>query len=537
MIVTDTRSWREFPRGDDEAPDLLSSSQMVDQIGGMPPTNGRALLVILSTNAPPVQPIRSAAVHSALANAAEHFPDVFEAWEFPSSAAERLFDVITDELPRPGGERRGPVMLLSGDVHTGFSSRMLWKGKTRFMAPLSVPQPITAVIAQFVGSSFREQTGKTINFHNRGYDYAPFGTKWLVPDHMPESYVGWNLNIGQKEKIGRTITTSGSVAFVLPTSINGPTTLRANGRTGGVTEILQTSRDPDYTYRLDYLTATNLGVPPSVPPPIPPTPTGTAADRKKAAEAFDKATGSYRVYIKGNATKQEMIGLNNIGEITFDWGTGDAKTATHTLRFRDSTTNLVLFASYIVNLDPNDPAFPDRTRRAQDPMSASLLGTLAQEVVALLSPITRAARSEEARAALLAQLGVIAGDDDAPLVATLQAMDDLVSAVRTLAAQDTPSFETVTAVLDAAIAFTLIGDVSTGGGPFNGVEGLARDLVNLLAAIWLGSRHPIAREVAALLTLLKPRKTARRARRSSSTASHVGCRCPSTNSTSSGLSI
>ena len=141
--------------------------------------------------------------------------------------------------------------------------------------------------------------------------------------------------------------------------ITGPTTILTHANVGGAVHQLRVSVDPDYTYRLDYLTATNQGALPTAPAPIPPTPTGTADDRKKAAEAFNKATGNYRVYNRASATKQEIVGLNNLGEITFVWGAGDAKTANHTLRWRDPTTALVIFTTYIVNLDPNDPAFPE----------------------------------------------------------------------------------------------------------------------------------------------------------------------------------
>jgi hypothetical protein len=369
VIVTDTRSWRAFPRGGDEAPDLLPDSQIRQQIRDVqPPTGGRALLVVLSTNAPPVQPIRSAAVHSTLANAAEHFPDIWESWELPSQSIDRsfpsidrLFKAITDRLPLVAGERRGPAILLSGDVHISFASRLLFRAATRFEDPPAQRQPVTAVLAQLVASSFRKQTDKTVSFHRIGYDYAPFGTKWLVPRHAPESYVGWNLPAGQKETIGRITYAAGLAGGgTVRRKITGPTTLAVPRGGDGVSIQLEVSRDPDYSYRLDYLTATNEGSLPVNPAPIPPTPGGGTPDaRKQAAEAYNKATGNYRAYNKANATTRQIVGLNNLAEITFDWGAGDAKTVIHTLRWRDPTTGLVIFTTYIVNLNPSDPAFPE----------------------------------------------------------------------------------------------------------------------------------------------------------------------------------
>lgn len=363
VIVTDTRTWRTFPRASNRSGDLLNDSQMRAQIRNTKSTGDRALLLILSTNAPPIQPIRSATQHPKLTSALSHFPDLFESWELPAASTERLFNVISDKMPLVGLERRGRALLLSGDVHMGFSSRLLFKGKTRYDDPQTSPQPVTAVLAQFVASSFRKQTGSTVDFHRGGYNSAPFGTKWLIAQHGPEHYLGWNLPAGQKKEIGRTVYAAGRSVAEIATKIKGPTTLLTSTNVGGAVHLLRVSVDPDYTYRLDYLTATNQDVLPITPAPIPPTPTGTADDRKKAAAAFNQATGNYRVYNRASATKQEIVGVNNIGEITFVWGAGDAKTANHTLRWREPKTGRLMFTTYIVNLDPNDPAFPEKISR------------------------------------------------------------------------------------------------------------------------------------------------------------------------------
>src|SRR6516225_1332729 len=61
IIVTDTRTWRTFPPGQQHA-QLLPLDQIQKQIAKVEPaTNARALIVVLSTNAPPVPGIRQAA--------------------------------------------------------------------------------------------------------------------------------------------------------------------------------------------------------------------------------------------------------------------------------------------------------------------------------------------------------------------------------------------------------------------------------------------------------------------------------------------
>src|SRR4030095_13682465 len=94
-------------------------------------------------------------------------------------------------------------------------------------------------------------------------------------------------------------------------------------------------------------------------PRIPPIPKGASADeRKKAAYAFNKATGNYRVYNKGTKLKREINGFNNIGEITFDWGAGNNKRVHHTIRWIFKFPNF-MFTTTTVSLDPNDGDFTD----------------------------------------------------------------------------------------------------------------------------------------------------------------------------------
>src|SRR5262249_47370639 len=150
IIVTDTRTWREFPRGGGGAPDLLPASQIQAQIGQAPNPGNRVLIVVLSTNAPPVEFIRSSTRHPRLSNLAQHYPDIFESWEIPAVATDRLYKAISDKLPLVNGVRQGGAIILSGDVHSGFASRMLFTGKARFEDPAGAGQPVSAVIAQLI---------------------------------------------------------------------------------------------------------------------------------------------------------------------------------------------------------------------------------------------------------------------------------------------------------------------------------------------------------------------------------------------------
>jgi hypothetical protein len=354
VIVTDTRTWRSFPRGGGEAPDLLSPDQFAAQIEQIQPkTAGRALLVVISTNAPPVEPIRSATRHDWIANHAQHFPDIHEAWDLPATAFDHLMKSVTERLQVVGNERKGPVMLLSGDVHIAFASRLLYKATRRFGEAAGAPAT-TSVIAQLVASSLRKQTDSTLGLGTEGYTYAPhWYVKPMIGPRVEEYYAGWNVPAGGRLKAAKVaVGTRFGTRFIDHRPLTASGTLR-------IDEQVKVAIPPDYVYQLDYLVTTKSATAPHAPAPLPALPAGaTAAQRKQALGWFDTVTGNYRRYNVDQGVTRQIIGLNNIGELTFEWSTTDQKKVIHTIRWRDPNTPSTLFVDYVVNLDPNDPAFP-----------------------------------------------------------------------------------------------------------------------------------------------------------------------------------
>lgn len=360
VIMTDSRTWRDYPRGVSDGGDLLPLSQLQEQIAKAPATGDRMLLVVLTTNVPPAQPIRTATRHPNLTKKLidDPFPDLWESWEMPRNATDLLFRVISDRLPLVGGTRHGCALLLSGDVHTSFTSRMLFRGRTRHGDPQDKPQPVNVVFAQMVCSSLRKQTDKTEGMHVSGYSYAPPHAGWLVPSNKPEGYLGWNLPDGHTEEVGQIKNNPGSGGSYTPVTFTGPHTFSIWDLTYG----LKAKVTPDWSYRLDYLLAVQEASLPDSPPSIPAMPTGnSAADRQRAVDAFNKATSNYRTFLKANVTRRQMIGVNNLGEITFDWNVTDAtkRHALHTLRWRDWKLASDRFTTYVCSLDPDDPMYPE----------------------------------------------------------------------------------------------------------------------------------------------------------------------------------
>lgn len=134
--------------------------------------------------------------------------------------------------------------------------------------------------------------------------------------------------------------------------------------------------------------------------------------------------------------------------------------------------------------------------------NSSLLQSLAHQLTLLLDPLAQATASEEGMERLLARLGVYTAD--AGPAATLGALLDLKVQIEALAAQDDLSFEAAEAAMQLSRdVFTLADAISDAGVDSGAMPGIGRDLVDLLIETWLAVRHPVAREVLALLTLLE----------------------------------
>ncbi len=406
IVFTDTRSWRAYPHGNDATADLIPPDQFSVQIPTSPPLEDRVLMVVVTTNAPPVQPIRGATRHDTLStvgsklSSGDAHPDLFEAWEIPSLSFDRLLKTLTDKFKVDlTGTRYGQVILLSGDVHFSFASRLSYKATNRYGDVQA--QKAQMVVAQLVASSFKKQNDDTVGFQRGGYFYVPHHLDWILGTFagisvenkdMTEGYVGWNVPRGippftvgsaeytseSKAQVGVDIVvdTTDFKVSIRPISNDAPTIqIFPLYSWGGLTQnSIDLVIPPHYRYRLDYLVPSSQARDPSVLPNVtlPPLPAAGGTnpeDRKKAIEVFKEATGYYREHNK-KAGAEKLIGRNNIGEITFDWGkrddTGDHKKVNHTLRWRYSAlvpenstpdpefpNTYVNWTTYTVSLDPN----------------------------------------------------------------------------------------------------------------------------------------------------------------------------------------
>jgi hypothetical protein len=354
VIVTDTRTWRAYPTNDDGQTHLLTTDQFKRQILDAPDPGDRQLLVIVTTNAPPGQGIRSATLNDQVTNAIQHFPDLYEAWDLPSVSFDRLLTTLTSKLPVVSGTRTGSVVLLSGDVHFSFASRIIYRATNRFEE--TGPQPTAAVVAQLVASAIKNQNGLTKGLHRDGYFASPHPRilQRMIRHALTEGYVGWNFPKNSNTVVGTKLDDTEDTVII---KLKALTTVDVTPRYTAV--IL--NRQPDYQYRLDYLLPASQSIQ-IRPPAIPPLPGGgsTVEDRKKAAQAYDAASGYYRRY--NLAHPPQVVGLNNICEMRFEGATPATRKVNHIVRWMDPDSDSVAVTTYTVRLDVNTPTdkdFPD----------------------------------------------------------------------------------------------------------------------------------------------------------------------------------
>jgi len=286
IIFTDTRTWRSYPNGGGGTPHLLTKDQFTQQILNAPPTGNRELFVVLTTNAPPLQQDRLKYKYDWAITS-----DIYDTWLIATAPFDRLLATLTEKLPVIAGVRHGSVIILSGDSHWSFCSRISYWADNRIEDTQT--RRARAVIAQLVASPFKKTGKHSKGFHLEGYKYKPY---YLGDNDMTENF-------------------------------------------------------PDHSYTLDYLLPTYQEIQLDVPP-IPPMPNGsTPAQRMQAANSYKAASQTNRKYNKTNEAK--IVGRNNFGEISFNVNySNNDKKVIHTLRWWEAGSPSVRLTTFVVRLNP-----------------------------------------------------------------------------------------------------------------------------------------------------------------------------------------
>lgn len=419
VLVTDTRTWRGFT-GDNTLPTLLYG-QLPDQIiNAKPPLGERLQLLICSTNAPPIAQIRLL-VHAGPAQwvttlfrykdtprSAIDFWDIPDSWDFPSRDFDEMIAAVTTRLATRSGTIVAPLVILSGDVHFSFSSRMGYWATQRLGDDPTKPQAVNIAIGQLVSSSLKNEADSTRQVELGGYGNADPGKgQWLklapflgaagglgltfgaialfggsaekalkdgaigaaagaligllipvilfgrrLPPHIPEAYVGWNIPRNAPDKMIAKATASVSYPFKVTGALP---TYDQNLNDSGLTNALIT---PDYRYRLDYLVPNPDEGGETSPVQPPPSIPAAGATPGQWAQTFAAAATLRTDTISKGLKLPEVVGHNAIGEITFAWPKdGDplvepGKVVHHKLHWQTpGQRGVAMFDQYDVSLD------------------------------------------------------------------------------------------------------------------------------------------------------------------------------------------
>jgi hypothetical protein len=320
MVVLDTRTQRVFREGAQDPPALLYSDASYTAMVEGPRDQGPEKVTLLVSPCPVlgyplvedfIQPTARALAFDTYANQLEND---YEAWAHDPLAFEKFVSrVLGHADPGPDGVRRRRVVSIGGDVHYAFAIRMAYHATVPYRGR---PGEVRGVMAQLTASSLKNETGGTVLLHRLGY--GPDRSSAEVPSTRR---AGWANADGEgvAVRIAGLDGAHSSVVREVPAVYELPprSTLR--------------SPAPEWEYRLDYYRHNDPDG--KAPRPGKPAPVSYPAwgDRRAALAQYVQAAGNHDGYMNLWGSGREVVGRNNIGEIQFSWGAGDAKSVIQTL--------------------------------------------------------------------------------------------------------------------------------------------------------------------------------------------------------------
>lgn len=335
VIVLDTRTWRGFPGGHRDAAALISDEAAMErQIPLSVPPGEDGVTIVVSPapvlGVPLVEDIVQAKAPAPFTRTVDR-----EAW----SHRRRSLELLLSRL----AQRKSRVIVLSGDVHYGLSIHLSYWAQRPFgtPAPTGNTAPRTAVLAQLTSSSLKNESEfpPTYFLHDHGYKLGndPPGPQYLVGWHKQ----AWMQFVAELRSIRA-----------------DPPIWHLSDRT----TPLAVSAAPDWSYRVDYIlsearVATHASI------PMPP-----RWESQAAWNSYIAVGGEYEIYLSSDAPGREIVGWNNIGEVTFKWGPGDEKEVVHELWWWLSPEAQPFpLSKYVVGLRLNDPRYPPPQAMHVDP--------------------------------------------------------------------------------------------------------------------------------------------------------------------------
>lgn len=204
IVMTDSRTWREFPRIDAYgAPNLIGDSQLSEQL---PPTGqpspclpdlaGRQLIIVMTTNLIPIPSFRQLQRDLQPLTGDDHkYEDISDQWDIQRLDFARFLAVLSRRFAPAGtGQRIGSAVVLSGDVHYSTGVRLQYWASSQAGDLLASPSEARLELYHFVGSALHGGDEDTEGLHIAGFAYAADLPQRLVLQAVEreEHLVGWN---------------------------------------------------------------------------------------------------------------------------------------------------------------------------------------------------------------------------------------------------------------------------------------------------------------------------------------------------------
>jgi hypothetical protein len=356
ILVLDCRTVRGYPGAPGTFPALMNREAFRAQIvSPSPPTPAQVRLTIVVSPTPWIGLTwvehwqRKARRRKGL-----QWKHDTEAWGLNRTEFQTMLTTVT--------ARRSRVVVLSGDVHYGFASRLGYWASRPFGIGEALGARRVANVAQLTSSSFKNQTSSVLpkantdQLHIKGF--SPSRMFGLALKNNPEDWAGWAGPAPPSEVHRETrgfLSWRGSPSF----HADGLTVLNVSRRPASQEDSVQ----EDWLYRIQFLpgakSETTL-----VPDPALSTAPADKVAPVQSAQRLDKARAKE---LKGKQGV-EIVGLNNLGEVLFDWPSGAPPTVTQNLFWGITQDGLAqVKTTYRVPLDTAEAAFEPLRREKAPP--------------------------------------------------------------------------------------------------------------------------------------------------------------------------
>ncbi len=350
--------------------------------------------------------------------------DFYDHWKNQSKAFEALLSHIAKRGDNVNSKTETRNIVLTGDVHFSAASRLLYEKKPSSQSN-DAPH-CQSVFAQLVASSFKKQEKKTRLIHHQGYKFSdPSGFVQMkalledIPDKagdfLYKRYIpalsetlllfvyvlGFSFHVlfFVLEKIWRILDVIDPFDFFEPklpksrkffgwkdpaafgeqvSTLNiriptpNPNINRFESRVLTTPTILSRSEakkvsnfelpEPHWRYRIDYILAENETRTVFADSPVDVT-VPSVASKNKALEEYLKASKNHMDYARKHGSGKEIVGLNNVSEVSFNWKDGEKSVMQQTwwhLKRKDKKEPEQFFplTKYKVSLEYNEGSLP-----------------------------------------------------------------------------------------------------------------------------------------------------------------------------------